>query len=197
VARFLIGSIQSGVISMNAKAPVESSISPRFLARRTALRLLAASPVTALAVAAGRTSIGRAIPAEGSPVARPVVCVATPLASPGSAIVVHTIYDPNARESADQLRFDPAHVTIKSGQTITWKNESQMPHTATGNPSQNPVVKSHPEYVQLPAGAEPWGSQMLQPGDSYSHTFTTPGEYRYICIPHVLSGMRGTVTVEC
>jgi plastocyanin len=38
---------------------------------------------------------------------------------------------------------------------------------------------------------------MLQPGDSYSHTFTTPGEYRYICIPHVLSGMRGTITVEC
>lgn len=174
-----------------------SNLSTSSSSRRTVLRLLAAAPVAALAVVAGRTSIGRTVLAEGTPVASPTVCASTPLASPGPAVVVHTIYDPNAKESADQLRFDPAHVTITSGQTITWKNESQMPHTATGDPAQNPVAKSHPEYVQLPAGAEPWGSKMLQPGDSYSHTFTTPGEYRYICIPHVLSGMRGTITVKC
>jgi plastocyanin len=182
---------------MRNHATDESTISHTSSSRRTVLRLLAASPVAALAVVAGRTSPGRAVLAVGTPAASPVACATTPLASPGPAIVVHTIYDPNAKESADQLRFDPAHVTISAGQTITWKNESQMPHTATGDPAQNPVAKSHPDYVQLPTGAEPWGSEMLQPGDSYSHTFTTPGEYRYICIPHVLSGMRGTITVEC
>ena len=182
---------------MKTHATDESTISHRSSSRRTVVRLLAASPVAALAVAAGRTSIGRAVLAEGTPAASPAACAATPLASPGPAIVIHTIYDPSAKDSADQLRFDPAHVTITSGQTITWKNDSQMPHTATGDPGQNPVAKSHPDYVQLPAGAEPWGSEMLQPGDSYSHTFTTPGEYRYICIPHVLSGMRGTITVKC
>lgn len=182
---------------MNSQSQDESHDSSVPVSRRTVLRALVAVPVAALAVAAARTSVGHAVLAEGTPVASPVPCVATPAASPGPAIEVQTIYDPNAKESADQLRFEPAHVTIKAGQTITWKNESQMPHTATGDPAQNPVAKSHPEYVQLPPGAEPWGSEMLQPGDSYSHTFTTPGEYRYICIPHVLSGMRGTITVEC
>lgn len=182
---------------MNTEFQDESKESHISLNRRSMLRLLTATPLAVLAVAASRTSIGRAVLADGTPVASPAPCVATPLASPGPAIEVQTIYDPNAKESAEQLRFEPAHVTIKTGQTITWNNVSQMPHTATGDPEQNPVAKSHPDYIQLPAGAEPWGSAMLQPGDTYSHTFTTPGEYHYICIPHVLSGMRGTITVEC
>lgn len=49
--------------------------------------------------------------------------------------------------------------------------------------------------IVLPRGARPWGSKLLQPGDHYTHIFTVPGTYRYLCIPHVLSGMQGTVTV--
>jgi len=61
----------------------------------------------------------------------------------------------------------------------------------------SPVAKSHPDYVELPDGALPWGSALLQPNESFTYTFTTPGEYRYFCIPHVLSGMRGRIHVEC
>lgn len=119
----------------------------------------------------------------GSPVA-----AASPAGSPSAEVVV---------EMTAQLRFEPEHVTIRVGETIVWRNESPLPHTATGDPAQNPVATSHPEYVQLPEQAEAWGSAMLQPGESFAHTFTTPGEYLYICIPHVLSGMRGTITVTC
>lgn len=97
----------------------------------------------------------------------------------------------------NQLRFDPENITIKSGDTIEWVNDSSMPHTATDDPEQNPVSESHPEYVLLPDGAEPWGSELLQPGEHYLHTFDTPGAYKYFCVPHVLSGMRGSITVEC
>jgi plastocyanin len=118
---------------------------------------------------------------------------ATPAASPGAT--------PATGESAtvgmtNDLRFDPEEIVIGVGTTITWNNTTGMPHTATGYPDQNPVNKTHPEYIALPSGAEPWGSEMLQPGDSYEYTFTVPGEYRYICIPHVQSGMRGTIRVE-
>ncbi len=96
-----------------------------------------------------------------------------------------------------QLRFDPERLVVTPGTTVTWVNDSAMPHTATGDPGQNPVAETHPEYIALPTGAEPWGSELLQPGEMYSHTFTVPGEYRYICVPHVQSGMRGTIMVEC
>jgi len=95
-----------------------------------------------------------------------------------------------------QLRFDPPQVTIETGQAVTWINDSPLPHTATGDPNQNPVNKNHPEYVQLPQDATPWGSTLLSQGERYTHTFTLPGEYKYICIPHVLSGMRGAILVE-
>jgi plastocyanin len=96
-----------------------------------------------------------------------------------------------------QLRFEPEHLVIKVGETVRWDNVGNMPHTATDDPEQNPVARSHPEYALLPSGAEPWGSPLLQPGESFEHTFTVAGDYRYFCIPHVLSGMRGTITVEC
>ena len=96
-----------------------------------------------------------------------------------------------------ELRFDPQEITINVGDTVTWLNASNMPHTATCDPEQNPAAKSHPEYVALPEGAKPWGSALLQPSESFTYTFPTPGDYLYICIPHVLSGMRGAITVEC
>jgi plastocyanin len=70
-----------------------------------------------------------------------------------------------------------------------------MPHSATDDATKNPVADQFPEYAQVPEGAEGWDSGILQPGESFSHTFTVAGDYSYFCIPHVLSGMRGTITV--
>jgi plastocyanin len=111
---------------------------------------------------------------------------ASPVASAGSATVAMT----------DQLRFEPADVTIPVGGSVTWRNESAMPHTSTDDPAKNPVAEAFPDYAQVPAGAAPWDSGLLQPGQSFTETFTVPGTYHYFCIPHVLSGMRGTITVQ-
>jgi plastocyanin len=115
--------------------------------------------------------------------------VASPQASPEPATEASIAF-------AMDLTFDPLVLTIAPGTTVTWVNESPMPHTATGDPEQNPVAETNPEYVILPEGADPWGSEVLMPGDSFSHTFTVAGTYEYICIPHVLAGMRGTIMVE-
>jgi len=130
---------------------------------------------------AGATPVGAATDCAGSPVA-----AASPVGSPAPKTTVRM---------TDEPRFAPESITVAVGDAITWINDSDLPHTATGDPEQNPVATSHPEYVQLPDGADPWGSPLLQPGESHRHTFTTPGEYRYVCIPHVLSGMRATITV--
>ncbi|TKX52502.1 halocyanin, partial [Halorubrum sp. SS7] len=36
----------------------------------------------------------------------------------------------------------------------------------------------------------------LENGDRFDHTFTVPGTYEYVCIPHRKAGMFGTVVVE-
>jgi plastocyanin len=71
----------------------------------------------------------------------------------------------------------PGRVTVPVGTTVTWVNAGLLPHT-----------------VSAQRGALESG--MVQPGQSYSFTFDTPGEYTYFCRPHVVIGMTGVVVVE-
>lgn len=96
-------------------------------------------------------------------------------------------------EMDDSVRFDPATLTVKVGETVTWRNTSTgMVHTATSDPAE--VVD--PAHVQLPASAAPWNSGPIPGGESWSHAFDVPGEYRYCCVPHELAGMVATIIVE-
>jgi plastocyanin len=147
-------------------------------------RLLRHGAALGLIVASAGSLAAAAQDLSGSPEASPA---ASPVASPVAAATV---------KMTTQLRFEPAEVTIKRGETITWVNASPIPHTTTGDPDKNPVKTTRPELAQVPPGAEGWDSGLLNEGQSFSHTFTVAGEYKYFCIPHVLSGMLGTVVVE-
>lgn len=114
----------------------------------------------------------------------------TPVSSPEASPQATTI------EMTDALRFSPDHLTITVGDTVTWINNSSLAHTSTDDPAKNPVADEHPEFSVLPPGADAWDSGMLQPGESFSYTFTVAGDYSYFCIPHALSGMIATITVE-
>jgi len=92
----------------------------------------------------------------------------------------------------DLLKFMPAQVTIKVGQTVEWRNTSVLVHTVTADPKLA-VSKDH---VQLPTGAKSFDSGNIQPDSTFSYTFTTPGLYRYFCIPHEATSMVGEVMVK-
>ena len=139
---------------------------------------------------AARVAIGtRAAESLGaSPAASPSASpAASPVGSPTAAVIIRM---------TTQLWFEPPSVTIKVGETMTWVNDSPIPHTTTGDSDRNPVKETRLDVVQLAPGAEPWDSGLLSQGQTFSHTFTAAGEYQYFCIPHVLSGMLGSITAE-
>ena len=70
--------------------------------------------------------------------------------------------------------FSPAEITVAAGDTVTWTNLDQVVHTATST-----------------SGA--FDSADLDPGESFSMTFSTPGTYDYLCTPH--PSMTGRVVV--
>ncbi len=75
--------------------------------------------------------------------------------------------------------FHPDTLHVPTGASVTWINcetPPQEPHTTTSDTTGI------------------WGSTDLNPGDRYSHTFTTPGNYPYHCIPHQ-AFMRGAIIV--
>jgi plastocyanin len=65
----------------------------------------------------------------------------------------------------DNFAFTPPTLTVTAGTTVTWKNEDDSPHRIG---DKNGTFKS----------------AALDTDDTFSHTFTTPGEYPYICTIH-------------
>jgi plastocyanin len=88
--------------------------------------------------------------------------------------------------------YQPANLTVKVGDTVEWKNIGNSVHHASSDPS----TAVNPADVSNPPGAKPFDSGFLQPGQSFTYTFTAPGKYKFICAPHETSGMSGEVVVQ-
>lgn len=92
--------------------------------------------------------------------------------------------------------FEPAEVTISTGETVTWEFESAN-HNVVAWPDMH-------EKVSIPDGAEGFGSveqggdafATVAEGETYEHTFEETGEFTYVCVPHASADMVGTVVVE-
>jgi plastocyanin len=82
------------------------------------------------------------------------------------------------------LKFDPDKLTVTPGTTVKFVWESN---------GHNVVPESQPDG----AGWEGSGgaSELFDSGHTYSHTFSTAGEYAYFCAPHKSAGMTGSITV--
>jgi plastocyanin len=75
------------------------------------------------------------------------------------------------------IHFRPQGIRVKQGTTVTWVNKDPVIH----NVRQVESVFLSPDVVQ--------------PGDTFSYTFDTPGKYRYQCTFHH-PNMNGVVIVE-
>ncbi len=112
-------------------------------------------------------------------------------ASPrGRAAVVHDIRMVGDASGA-HVGYDPVGLHIAPGETLRWTNaDAGNAHTAT---AYHPKNGGRPR--RIPAAAEPWDSDYLLPGESFSVTLTAPGVYDFFCTPHEQAGMVGRVIV--
>lgn len=70
--------------------------------------------------------------------------------------------------------FTPAQITVKVGTTVTWTNDDDIPHSVIEN-------------------AHKFHSTPLDTGNTFSMTFTDPGEVDYFCGFHAM--MQGKIIV--
>jgi plastocyanin len=89
-------------------------------------------------------------------------------------------------------KFIPITVTVKKGDTVEWINNAASLHSVT----TNPAVAQDPKDVSLPKDAKPFDSGFMPPGAKWSYTFTVPGTYKYLCLPHEKDKMTGVVVVK-
>ncbi len=74
----------------------------------------------------------------------------------------------------DNFTFTPAELNLKVGDTVTWTNQDDIPHTVVS--------------------AGKFRSKAMDTDGTFSFTFTTAGEYKYFCSLH--PHMTGTIKVE-
>jgi plastocyanin len=63
------------------------------------------------------------------------------------------------------VKFLPSRIEIAAGTTVTWTNNDPLAHTVTADDGT-------------------WDSGTIEPGKTFSRTFTQPGEYTVHCTPH-------------
>lgn len=118
------------------------------------------------------TASATAIPPTATESATAVPATATN--TPAAATATNTPSGP-VMVSIVNFSFGPSSVTIQPGATVMWTNDDSVAHTVTADDGS-------------------WGSGTLQPGASYSHTFTASGNQPYHCSIHPF--MHGAVVVS-
>jgi plastocyanin len=88
--------------------------------------------------------------------------------------------------------YQPMKVAIKVGDTVEWVNNAETLHSVTTDPDS----AQKPSDVSSPPGAKPFDSGFMKPGMTFDYTFTVPGTYKYLCLPHEKDGMIGYVVVS-
>jgi plastocyanin len=80
---------------------------------------------------------------------------------------------PDVTAQARDFRFAPSTLRVPVGTTVTWRNTGRTLHNVKG-----------PDFF----------SRAVLPGATWSHQFSKPGSYDYVCTLHP-QAMRGRVVV--
>ncbi|WP_215618772.1 plastocyanin [Leptothoe kymatousa] len=133
------------------------------------------------------TFINRALRAIGALVVTAALVFAGTVFNAAPAYATdHTV---KMGSDAGLLQFEPATITIKSGDSVTWVNNKMAPHNVIFDEAAVPGGKAVADALSQ-------DQLTFSPGESYSSTFSDPGEYSYFCAPHRGAGMVGKIIVE-
>ena len=141
-------------------------------------------------------------PAAASPATTPA---AAPVAAPaagamamapitGKTVEIKMVGDDKG------YRFEPANVTIKSGDAVKFVVVSQGPHNVAFDPTK--VQADSKAQLDANMGAdkisELSSAMKMTAGDAITVSFgkIRPGKYEYNCTPHLAMGMKGVITVQ-
>ncbi|WP_273732737.1 cupredoxin domain-containing protein [Mycolicibacterium septicum] len=121
--------------------------------------------IAALVVTASACSNAPATapPTHGMAPMRPGAPASTPVAPVAGTAV-----------SIDNFAFAPAMLTVHRGDTVTWTNHDEEPHTVAAEDGS-------------------FRSPGMDTNGTFSFTFANPGSYDYVCSIHPV--MHGTVVV--
>ena len=125
--------------------------------------------------------------------ATPAAGAVAPVAATGATHEIKMIGDDKG------YRFEPADITIKSGDAVKFTVVGGGPHNVAFDPATVPADSKAQLNANMPNEMSELSSPMLMnPNESYTISFggVKPGVYPFHCTPHLAMNMKGTITVQ-
>ena len=145
------------------------------------------------------TDTTKAPPAAAATTPAPAPSAAAPAGAVPKVAATGATHDIKMIGDDKGYRFEPATVTIKSGDAVRITMVSGGPHNVAFDPRTVPADSKN----QLDANMDQKISElsspmMMNPNETYTISFggVKPGVYPFHCTPHLAMGMKGTITVQ-
>lgn len=156
------------------------------------------SALVASALVFGACGGGEKAPATDSAAAP--AAASAPVTAGTAAPITGTTHEVKMIGDATSYRFEPANITVKTGDGIKFIFVSMGPHNVAFDPAVIPAdVKG-----QLDANfgadkmAELSSKLLMNPGESFTLSLGNikAGAYPFYCTPHLAMNMKGVITVQ-
>lgn len=121
----------------------------------------------------------------------------TGAATGSAAAVTGTWHEVKMLGDEKGFRFEPADITIKAGDGVRWTMVSGGPHNVA---FQNVAADAKGQLsANMPNQISDLSSPMfMNANEKYEVSFANvkPGKYDYVCTPHLMNNMKGSITVQ-
>ncbi|HEY5544736.1 MAG TPA: plastocyanin/azurin family copper-binding protein [Gemmatimonadaceae bacterium] len=116
----------------------------------------------------------------------------TAVAPTGTIHEVHMVGD------ATGYRYEPANITVKSGDGIKFIMISGGPHNVAFDPATIPADQKDQLFANMPESMDGNSPMFMTPNQEWVLSLGNikPGKYPFHCTPHLALNMRGEITVE-
>lgn len=117
-------------------------------------------------------AVGMAL--AGCTSSRPAASTPTSVPMASTSITAPAAPASGSQVNIDGFAFVPAALTVTAGTAVTWTNRDEEPHTVAASDGS-------------------FHSPGMGTGATFTHTFSAPGKFEYVCSIHPM--MHGTVVV--
>jgi len=135
----------------------------------------------------------KAPPNQTPPAGAPAAGALAPMPATGDTVTVKMVGDDKG------YRFEPAAITIKTGQAVKFVMTSGGPHNVAFDPTTVPADSKDQLNANMTGQMSELSSPILMnPNEAYTISFAgvKPGTYPFHCTPHLAMNMKGTLTVQ-
>ena len=124
---------------------------------------------------------------------------AAPAGATAAAPATGTTHEVKMIGDATGYKFEPANITVKSGDAVKFVMISGGPHNVAFQNVADAAVKAQLD-ANMPGQkmGEASSPMVMQPNEAYTVSFAKvpAGKYDYVCVPHLAMNMKGVVTVQ-